>query len=379
MSAPDAEALLGSLRRLRGPSPRTGVVRRLERALRAVDRVFGYRGASLMFAGENRSLRYVVAIDEAGRSLDRAQQAVGDGPCVAAYAANSPVTSPDVTDDPRWPGLARHLHPDVRAVAGVPVRLGRPVGTLNVYDTRPRRWGPADTASLQAYAQVIAELLDASVQAEEKSELAGRLQHALDHRVVIERAIGHLMGSHRLTADQAFAYLRKQARDSRRRVEDLAIELLDAQAEPRRARPDGDRSRTPRGGRGVSRVPPADGDGSRMSHGGQGVPRTLPADGKGPHRPSGGQGVSRTFLDGVNGSRTPRGGQGVSRPLPADDRSPASRGGGGRSAPRPPAAEGDEPQVSRAEGARHVPGDGDQALPSRTGGARSPARDGRDR
>ena len=139
-----------------------------------------------------------------------------------------------MTKDPRWPGLARHLHPDVRAVAGVPVRLGRPVGTLNVYDTEPRRWDPSETASLQAYAHVIARVLDASVKAEEKSEPAGQLQHALDHRVVVERAIGYLMGKHNLTAEQAFAGLRKQARDSRRRVEDLALELIARET----ARPD---------------------------------------------------------------------------------------------------------------------------------------------
>ncbi|MEV5411389.1 GAF and ANTAR domain-containing protein [Thermopolyspora sp. NPDC052614] len=233
-----ADALIGSLRRLRRPaSQRGGVLHHLERALRVVDRPLGYRGASLMFAEENRTLRHLIATDEAARSLERAHKALGQGPCVAVYTENSPVTCSDVTNDPRWPGLARHLHPDVRAVAGVPVRLGRPVGTLNVYDTRPRRWSPSETASLQAYAHVIAQLLDAAARAAEKAELAGQLQHALDHRVAVERAIGYLMGRHRLTAEQAFAALRKEARDSRRRVEDLAVELIER--ETRHPRPDG--------------------------------------------------------------------------------------------------------------------------------------------
>ncbi|WP_433368647.1 ANTAR domain-containing protein [Streptosporangium sp. CA-115845] len=73
---------------------------------------------------------------------------------------------------------------------------------------------------------MIEQLLAAAMAAEEKSALAEQLQYALDYRVVIERAIGYLMGKHDLTATQAFTGLRKQARDSRRRVADLAAELL---------------------------------------------------------------------------------------------------------------------------------------------------------
>nr|BFE84193.1 hypothetical protein GCM10020093_067940 [Planobispora longispora] len=71
------------------------------------------------------------------------------------------------------------------------------------------------------------------IAAEEKSVLADQLQYALDYRVVIERAIGYLMGKHDLTAAQAFTGLRKRARDSRRRVADLAAEVLaEAAGEP---------------------------------------------------------------------------------------------------------------------------------------------------
>ena len=45
--------------------------------------------------------------------------------------------------------------------------------------------------------------------------MAEQLQYALDYRVVIERAVGYLMGAHGLTATTAFNALRKQARDSR--------------------------------------------------------------------------------------------------------------------------------------------------------------------
>ena len=45
---------------------------------------------------------------------------------------------------------------------------------------------------------------------------------------MIERAVGYLMGSHGLDAVTAFDLLRKRARDSRRRVADIAAEILPA-------------------------------------------------------------------------------------------------------------------------------------------------------
>lgn len=227
----DPDALVASLRRLQTSSPETGIVHQLERTVQVVDTLFGYAGAGLMFAEENGTLRYLVATNAEGRSLEAAQERLGEGPCVSAYTTDSAVTTVDVQGDQRWTALATLLHPDVRAVAGVPVRFGGgPVGTLNVYQSAPYDWDESDIQALHAYADVIEQLLTAAIAAQEKSVLADQLQYALDYRVVIERAIGYLMGKHDLTAAQAFTGLRKRARDSRRRVADLAAEVLGEKA-----------------------------------------------------------------------------------------------------------------------------------------------------
>ena len=112
-------------------------------------------------------------------------------------------------------------------MAGTPVLLGgSPVGTLNVYRDEPAEWDKSDVNALTAYSALIAEVLAAAPAAEEHSILAGQLQHALDYRVVIERAVGYLMGTQRLDAVTAFDVLRRRARDSRRRVADVATDML---------------------------------------------------------------------------------------------------------------------------------------------------------
>jgi AmiR/NasT family two-component response regulator len=56
----------------------------------------------------------------------------------------------------------------------------------------------------------------------------GQLQSALDSRVVIERAIGMLAERFDLTIPEAFELLRSAARSSRRRLSELAEEMIES-------------------------------------------------------------------------------------------------------------------------------------------------------
>lgn len=223
----DEQALQSSLRRLREAAFDADVVAVLERAVGAVHRVFGCSGAGVMFVTEAGQLSYVAASDEAGRQLEEAQAQAGQGPCYDSYVYAREVASGDVPEDGRWPRLSAHLPGKVRAVAGIPVALGgSPVGTLNVYRDAPGDWDESDILALRAYGDLIAEIAGAALAARDHSALAGQLQYALDYRVIIERAVGYLMGSRGLDAVTAFDVLRKRARDTRRKVADIAADVL---------------------------------------------------------------------------------------------------------------------------------------------------------
>lgn len=61
----------------------------------------------------------------------------------------------------------------------------------------------------------------------EVSVLSEQLQHALDSRVVIEQAKGRLMEALSISPDAAFELLRRQARDSGRKLREVAKDLVD--------------------------------------------------------------------------------------------------------------------------------------------------------
>jgi GAF domain-containing protein len=223
----DEEALRSSLERMRECAFDADVTTALKRTVHSVHGVFGYGGAGIMFITESGYLSYIAASDDASRELEEAQAATGQGPCYESYVYAREVVSSDLHADERWPELCSKLPARVRAVAGIPLLLGgSPVGTLNVYSAEPVEWDTSHVNALIAYGGLVAEVLVTAVAAQQHDIVAGQLQYALDYRVVIERAVGYLMGTHRLDAVTAFDLLRRQARDSRRRVADVATDIL---------------------------------------------------------------------------------------------------------------------------------------------------------
>ena len=116
----DEQALRSSLQWLRQATFDTDVAVVMKRAVNSVHRVFGCNGSGTMFITESGRLSYVAASDEAGRQLEEAQAAAGQGPCYDSYVYASEIASADLHADERWPELPAHLPPQVRAVAGFP-------------------------------------------------------------------------------------------------------------------------------------------------------------------------------------------------------------------------------------------------------------------
>ncbi len=230
----DPAALTASLERLERAArdqddiDRVDPVELVDVVVRAADALFALSGVGLMFVDSDDALRYVAASDDAIRALESAQEELGEGPCLDSLLLDRVVRTSDLTTDARYRTVGDLVGPlGVRAVLGVPVRVaGAPVATLNVYQDRPHEWPDDEVDALSAYADLLATMLTSVVAARRSDALAGQLRYALDHRVVIERAIGYLMAAHAVDAVAAFDVLRRAARSSRRKVGEVAADVL---------------------------------------------------------------------------------------------------------------------------------------------------------
>jgi GAF domain-containing protein len=119
----------------------------------------------------------------------------------------------------------------VRGVLSVPIRLqGQPVGTLDVYTTRPRAWAAHELETVAEFASVAGELVHTSVELASRELEVTQLRQALTSRVWIEQAKGVLAATQGIDPEVAFQQLRARARSSSRKLADLAREVVhDAQ------------------------------------------------------------------------------------------------------------------------------------------------------
>jgi GAF domain-containing protein len=231
----DPEALRVSLESHRRSPPEPDAVKDISRVLFLATSVFGVGGLGLMLLDPEASeLRYVASTDEAARDLERCQEKMGEGPCIEAFVRSSVVRTHDLLSDDRWPRLKEHMPRDgIRAVLGLPTAItGETIGTLNAYSMQPHPWDESEVEALRAYNEVLEGRLEAAIVAGHQSQLVEQLRSALNTRAKIERAIGYIMGREGLDTVTAFNRMRFAARTSRRRVADVASEVLEGRIPP---------------------------------------------------------------------------------------------------------------------------------------------------
>lgn len=225
---PEQPALERSLAQLGKLPAGDGLRAALDQLLEATQDLFAASGAGLMLLSDESVLSVAAATDELGRMLEHCQEQIGEGPCVETLTFDRVVATRDLCADDRWPRLRAAIPTSgVHAVVGIPIRVGGgAVGALNLYCDEPRDWAEPEVTALRAYGRLVERFLVTALEAREREQLAEQLQHALDNRVTIDRAVGVVMARERVDAVAAFNRLRFSARSAQRKIVDAAAELL---------------------------------------------------------------------------------------------------------------------------------------------------------
>ncbi|MET8568832.1 GAF and ANTAR domain-containing protein [Streptomyces sp. NPDC004783] len=157
---------------------------------------------------------------------DRLQERVGEGPCFDAARTSEGARQFRIADFTaearRWP---RYV-PEARAL-GLGSMMGillftedEDLGALNFYSRRPGAFTEAsETAGWLLASHAAVAFSSARTQAQ--------LEEAIGTRHIVGEAMGILMGSHRLTEDQAFAALRRYSQDHNVKLRDVARQVCE--------------------------------------------------------------------------------------------------------------------------------------------------------
>ena len=175
----------------------------LRRIVGATHQLFAVDGAGLMLIDPDQLLRSVADSDERIGHLEELQIDHGEGPCIDAFDDKELIHAADLGSEKRWPAFSpAAVDRGLRAVLASPIPYNQmAIGVVTVFSTRVHPWSP-------------------------EGELAEQLQRALDARVLIEQAKGALVARDGVTPGEAFEQMRRRARTERRRVVEIAREIM---------------------------------------------------------------------------------------------------------------------------------------------------------
>jgi hypothetical protein len=200
----------------------------LQQVLRSAKTLLDADRAGLMLVDHAGALRWAGASDPMVETHENQLDRLASGPSWTAFVQRAPAAVQDRTAEPGWPARAQGNADDGTCAAlSVPVQLGGgPVGTLDIYVAAPREWDDSEVAGLQAYAGLVASLLAAAAGARVTGRLAAQLQDALEHRLLVERALAVLVNREGMDAQAALEWLRTTAGSLGCEVVEVAGEVL---------------------------------------------------------------------------------------------------------------------------------------------------------
>jgi transcriptional regulator with GAF, ATPase, and Fis domain len=198
-------------------------------AERSVELV-GVSAAGIMLADGDGRLRHVACSSEKMRLVELLELQLEEGPCFDAFRQRDVVRSDTSAEAcTRWPRFGpRANEGGFAAVSAVPLRLrGEAVGALNLFSVTDTALADDDLAVVQAMADIATIGVLQARLINDQNVLTAQLETALESRVVIEQAKGVVAERNQVDVDEAFALIRRIARDQNRLLVDTARGIVD--------------------------------------------------------------------------------------------------------------------------------------------------------
>lgn len=214
-----------------GP-PGPDVALRVEWLCRRALAPAGVDGAGVALVTRNGHRATVCATDGIAGQIEEAQFTLGEGPCVDASSAGSPVLIDDLADrthgvQDRWPGFLDHAAAaGVRAVFALPLRIGAVgFGAIDLYRCAPGPLGRGQLRAALLTADAAALLLlglvtDAAVLPEPDEDRSA-------YRFRVHGAAGMVKVQLGTTIEQALVRLRAVAFVQGRTVDRVATDVIE--------------------------------------------------------------------------------------------------------------------------------------------------------
>ena len=192
-------------------------------------RLIDAASAGLLLADGRGVLHLAATSSERTHHLEIFQLQRDEGPCLDCFHTGQAVLVPDLAEEDRWPQFCQAAREvGFRSVHAMPMRLtGNVLGALGLFGEEPGALEDDDLALAQALLHVASVAIVNERSATDRATINSQLQRALTSRIVVEQAKGVLAHAGGLSMDDAFAVLRRYARDHGSKLSVTASQVVD--------------------------------------------------------------------------------------------------------------------------------------------------------
>ena len=204
----------------------------LQKIVELAERAVGGCEAAGIFVIDDGVVSTKAASSELVERVDQLQIGADEGPCLDASRHDDTFCADDLLDDERWPAFGPvAVEAGVRSVLAYSLSTHRP-GALNLYSGLPAAFGVIDRAQGLLFATLARHALDSAEERVAGEARERNLAEALRTRELIGQAQGILMERERITADQAFAVLRRASQHMNVKLREVAESLVETGRRP---------------------------------------------------------------------------------------------------------------------------------------------------
>ena len=197
--------------------------------------LLGAAAAGVMLVSSSGELRLVASSSEAMRVLELFELQAMEGPCLDAFRTGERVDTENLyAGTGRWPRFSTvAIDAGFRWALALPLRLRETViGALNLVGADETPMDNADVLVARAFADLATISVLQQRATAETQRVNEQLSNALTSRIIIEQAKGVIHERAGIDMSQAFARLRKYARNNSLRLTDVAQAAIDGSLDP---------------------------------------------------------------------------------------------------------------------------------------------------